>query len=113
MKVDTVEIPVTVKIQKIDLGDIPDPDRFCEDLCKFAARESAAINIEPKPTPNQLPHIADLVIADINSRKEFGLKKYGTALQPHNGRDALTDAYQEALDMCKYIRQAIYERDGK
>lgn len=114
MKVDTVEIPVAlqVKLTKIDLGET-DPDQFAESLRNMAARESAAVNVEPKPIPNQHPHVADLVIADINSRKEFGLKKYGTALQPHNGRDALTDAYQEALDMCKYIRQAIYERDGK
>lgn len=109
MKVDTVEIPVDVKISYS-----PDPDHpELQSLRNMAARESAAVNVEPKPIPNQHPHVADLVIADINSRKEFGLKKYGTALQPHNGRDALTDAYQEALDMCKYIRQAIYERDGK
>lgn len=112
MQVKTLEIPVQIKLTKIDLGET-DPDRFVDDLTRLAARESAAVNVEPKPIPNQLPHIADLVIADINARKEFGLKKYGTALQPHNGRDALTDAYQEAVDLCKYLRQAIYERDGK
>lgn len=84
-----------------------------ESLRNLAARESSATRVEPKPEPNHHPQVADLVIADIVGRREFGLKKYGTALQPHNGRDALTDAYQEALDLCKYLRQAIYERDGK
>lgn len=32
-------------------------------------------------------------------------------LEPaHNGRDALVDAYQEALDLTMYLRQAIEER---
>jgi hypothetical protein len=46
-------------------------------------------------------------------RNEFGEFKYGTPLQAHNGRDALKDAYEEALDLCVYLRQALYERDGK
>lgn len=41
-----------------------------------------------------------------------GRRKYGTPLQAHNGRDPLVDAYQEALDLCVYLRQAIAERDG-
>ncbi len=42
-----------------------------------------------------------------------GRRKYGVPLQPHNGRDCLVDAYQEALDLTVYLRQAIYERDGR
>jgi hypothetical protein len=34
-------------------------------------------------------------------------------LQPHNGRDCLMDAYQEALDLAMYLRQAIFERDTR
>ena len=65
------------------------------------------------PVPNQLPAIQDLVMRDLQERKAIGIKRYGTALQPHNGRDALLDAYEEAQDLCMYLRQAIYERDGK
>lgn len=65
------------------------------------------------PVPNNYPNIADLVAADVMSRKEMGLLKYGVALQPHNGRDSLKDAYEEAVDLCKYLRQALYERDGR
>lgn len=68
---------------------------------------------EPSPLKNNNPIIHKLVIDDVNSRLEFGTKKYGTGLQPFNGRDALKDAYEEALDLCNYLRQALYERDGK
>jgi hypothetical protein len=65
---------------------------------------------QPPPVANSHPAIADLVIADMRQRKILGLERYGTPLQPHNGRDALVDAYQEALDLTMYLRQAIEER---
>jgi hypothetical protein len=42
------------------------------------------------------------VIEDMKARDHQGRAKYGTPLQAENGRDALMDAYQEALDMCVY-----------
>jgi len=48
---------------------------------------------------------------DMTERDIFGAEKYGTRLQPGNGRDFLIDAYQEALDLVVYLRGAIYERD--
>jgi hypothetical protein len=68
---------------------------------------------QPTPEPNQSKSVWDLVIEDMQTRDEFGRKKYGTPLQAGNGRDALVDAYQEALDLCVYLRQAIEERKGK
>lgn len=68
---------------------------------------------QPPPVPNKYPDIPLLVKHDLMSRMQFGKAKYGTALQPHNGRDALKDAYEEALDLCQYLRQAMYERDGR
>lgn len=67
---------------------------------------------EPAPVPNDNPAVWGLVIDDMQARDAAGQRKYGTKLQPHNGRDALTDAYQEALDLAAYLRQAIFERDG-
>lgn len=49
------------------------------------------------------------VAADIQARKEVGLKKYGTVLQANNGRNSMLDAYQEGLDMANYLRQSIEE----
>jgi hypothetical protein len=68
---------------------------------------------QPTPIPNDRPAIQDLVAADVAERKQIGIKRYGTPLQAFNGRDALRDAYEEALDLCQYLRQALYERDGR
>jgi hypothetical protein len=66
---------------------------------------------QPLPKTNVYPQIATLVIADIEARRELGIQRYGTALQPYNGRDALRDAYEELLDGACYLRQLMYERD--
>lgn len=54
-----------------------------------------------------------LVIADMEERRQLGIRKYGVPVRADNGRDALTDAYQEALDLCVYLRQEIEKRDSK
>ena len=66
---------------------------------------------QPPPTKNDWPAVWDMVMEDMRSRDAVGLQRYGTRLQPHNGRDALRDAYEEALDLVVYLRQAIAERD--
>ena len=68
---------------------------------------------QPEPTKNDHPAIWHIVIMDMLNRDHIGRERYKTPLQPYNGRDALSDAYQEALDLAVYLRQAIYERDGK
>ena len=55
--------------------------------------------------------VLDLVLKDLTDRAEVGKERYGTYLETHNGRDALMDAYQEALDLSMYIRQAIEEKN--
>lgn len=67
---------------------------------------------QPPPVPNDRPAIQDLVIADIEERKRVGLERYGVLLQAGNGRDALIDAYQEAMDLTIYLRQFIEERSA-
>lgn len=66
---------------------------------------------QPMPTRNGHVSIQSLVRADLEAREQVGIQRYGTALQPHNGRDALRDAYEEALDLACYLRQAMAERD--
>ncbi len=68
---------------------------------------------QPLPVRSDSPFMQDLVQADIEARKSVGLARYGTLLQAHNGRDFLRDAYEEALDLCIYLRGVMYERDGK
>jgi hypothetical protein len=48
---------------------------------------------------------------DLVERARVGKERYGTLLMTHNGRDALVDAYQEALDLVMYLKQSIMERD--
>lgn len=56
--------------------------------------------------------VLPLVLRDPEERAVAGRRKYGVGLQTFNGRDSLTDAYQEALDLCMYLRQAIEERNS-
>ncbi len=100
-----------------------------------AAREIAlffgpATRVQPTPEHNDGPSVWDLVMADVRSqvhlwrgapaesltpivladmaaRDAMGRAKYGVTLQPNNSRNALTDAYQEALDKTVYLRQAL------
>lgn len=72
---------------------------------------SHSTKIEPHPEESDLPAVWDAVIADMRARDDLGINKYGTRLKPLNGRDALVDAYQEALDLAVYLKQAILERE--
>lgn len=76
--------------------------------CTCGAQPAAAQE-QPRPTVNNGPCVQDLVIADIEARKQNGIRKYGTTLQPHNGRNALLDAYQETLDLAMYLKQRLIE----
>jgi hypothetical protein len=66
---------------------------------------------QPLPVVNGRGDIQTMVIADIEARRQVGIQRYGTALQAHNGRDMLRDAYEEALDLAVYLRGVIEERD--
>ena len=68
---------------------------------------------QPKPTLTDGPDVLGLVVRDLAVRAGLGLRKYGQPLRPNNGRDALLDAYHEALDLAMYLRQALEERGGK
>jgi hypothetical protein len=47
---------------------------------------------------------------DIPARRKIGIERYGTGLQPFNGRDVARDAYEEWLDLGMYIEQWRRER---
>jgi len=66
---------------------------------------------QPLPVVNDAPDIQSQVIADIEQRRRVGIARYGTALQPHNGRDSLRDLYEELIDAAMYVKQAMVERD--
>lgn len=72
-----------------------------------------SVRQQPAPRASTAPAVWGLVQKDMIDRDSFGKEKYGVRLQPNNGRDFLSDAYQEALDLAVYLRGALYERDGK
>lgn len=55
--------------------------------------------------------IQDLVIDDLENRKDLGLSKYGTLLYPFNGRSSIQDAYEEVLDLACYLKQKMVEEE--
>jgi len=75
-----------------------------------APRPSRASTPEPPPKPTGGRPVWELVIEDMLEREREGRRKYGAPLQAGNGRDPLVDAYQEALDLAVYLRQAIEKR---
>jgi hypothetical protein len=83
------------------------------------ARETVEISVEPEPSPvkNDLPYLwpkaIERIIQAAKQRDEFGEKKYGTRLQPFNGRDPLVDMFQEVLDALVYLEQEFFERPYK
>lgn len=67
---------------------------------------------QPLPTVNDAPYIQDQLMEYIERRKQHGIETYGSALQPHNGRDALRDLFEELIDAVMYTGQLLVERDG-
>ncbi len=81
---------------------------------------------QPKPIANEHPALWPIVaakmqvdhadqascaavVADMSARHQVGMERYGVPLQPHNGRDALRDMYEELLDARVYWEQVIVE----
>lgn len=77
--------------------------------CIVCIQERPAVRQQSAPTGDGTV-IVDELITDLQARKEFGTQKYGTPLRAHNGRNALLDAYQEALDLVIYLKQCLVEQ---
>lgn len=54
--------------------------------------------------------VQDALIAHIEERKRLGIERYGRPLETHNGRDAVQDALEEALDLAVYLMQVRLEQ---
>ena len=55
----------------------------------------------------------NLVVADMHARNAMGTEKYGEPLHPNNGRKSLQDAYEEALDLCVYLKNQLIEEEER
>ncbi|WP_294637377.1 hypothetical protein [uncultured Aquabacterium sp.] len=89
---------------------------FADDLRELAdyveQQASPATVQQPAPLASDGPATWDLVVKDMQARDKLGRARYGTPLQPNNGRKSLVDAYQEVLDLAAYMRNAIEEQDA-
>lgn len=67
---------------------------------------------QPQPQGDglhQRKDVCELVKQDLEDRIQLGAERYKERLQTFNGRNAMWDAYQEALDLIVYIRQHLEE----
>lgn len=71
-------------------------------------RQAVATVEEQAPVMGRIS-VLPLVLADLQARVENGTRIYGEPLTTRNGRFALQDAYEEALDLSMYLKQAIEE----
>lgn len=55
----------------------------------------------------QGPDCQQLVIEDLIARRTLGIERYGDALRPETPVDGIKEAYEEALDLACYLRQAL------
>ena len=75
--------------------------------------------MQPAPKKNDHPECWPSLMSRMNkgnellplmkARHELGIERYGVGLQPHNGRDSLQDALEEALDLLVYLEQSRLE----
>jgi hypothetical protein len=76
-------------------------------------RNDQQVGGQIRPVPSGEKPSWAVVIDDMKARDDHGRQKYGTPLQPNNGRDSLWDAYEESLDQTVYLRNAIDEHRAR
>ncbi|THA72466.1 hypothetical protein E6R60_26410 [Streptomyces sp. A0642] len=66
---------------------------------------------QPLPTPGQ-QSVQDALIERIQDRRALGIQRYGSPLMTFNGRNAVQDATEEALDLASYLMQIELETNA-
>lgn len=66
---------------------------------------------QPQPKKSKAKSVYRTVEKLLKARELQGIKTYGVSLQPHNGRCAITDALEEAMDLVVYLTQLKIELD--
>ncbi len=107
-----------------DLGEWRDEEALCIPTVFFPVSQqlldaNKQDNLRQRPEDQPLPlavdgpNMQDLVIADLEARKQVGLQRYGQLLKADDGRDNLRDLYEELMDALVYLRKEIYRRDRR
>lgn len=69
---------------------------------------------QPSPQPGRAdvsPVARQRFLETFDAQEQAGVKTYGVTLQTHNGRDFGRDAWEELVDLGKYITGLEMERD--
>lgn len=92
---------------------LAEPEDFAEAArLEREAHPMQTLRVQDQPPPEESEgDVWAEIIQDMVDRRQHGLDEYGTPLQRFNGRDAMVDAYQEALDLLVYFRQFTGERE--
>lgn len=87
-------------------------------MFKFSTPNEVIKNPDEHVMPQNPPIAGEevvlkFVIEDLKKRALMGKRKYHRYLETFNGRNALIDAYQEALDLVMYLKQQLLEMEKK
>lgn len=84
---------------------------LCADGCAIEMQEQRDRNKQPA-TPTD--PVVEAVREDLLRRQQLGYVKYGGTLatNPAELRGKLRHAYEEALDLCNYLKWAMMQLDG-
>ena len=77
-------------------------------LCYY--RSMVVMKPQSSPKPGRT-NVTELVVQDLLARAQKGNQKYGRPLETFNGRNALQDAYEEAIDLVQYLKQRLLEEE--
>ncbi|MGW9067852.1 hypothetical protein ACWGQT_00170 [Streptomyces yangpuensis] len=82
------------------------------------AAASAGSTLRLRPGDQPLPHeggepVQERLIGMIKERRTLGIQRYGRPLETFNGRNAVQDALDEALDLATYLTQVRMEQEAR
>ena len=84
------------------------PCSHCKSYSNWISLYSKTFESEPEPTEDGQVVLYQ-VLKDLIDRAEVGKKECRTYLKTNNERSALANAYEEALDLCVYLKQVLLE----
>ena len=70
---------------------------------------------QENPTPGEhkvTPYAREQFNSMLDDAERRGIETYGTTLETHNGRDAIKDAKEEAIDLWQYLCQIELENQA-
>lgn len=81
-------------------------------ICPMCDKSKDRPEDQPMPTVSEKSRdVQGSLIEMVRERRQLGIQRYGSPLMTHNGRNALQDALEEAVDLSAYLMQLRMEAD--